>query len=162
MKRWMSLLLALTMVLSLFPVSAFAEGDEAMDEPAYSGTIGDAITYALSDDGILAVTGSGPIPDYSDSNPAPWSRWAESATALTIGDGITAVGARAFRNLTALTGALTIPDSVKTIGENAFSGCSSLTGLELGNGITSIGQSAFSSCSGMKGDLVIQIGRAHV
>ena len=47
---------------------------------------------------------------------------------ITLADGLTSIGANAFKNVTSLT-QIVIPASVLTIGKNAFSGCSNLVVL---------------------------------
>ena len=47
-------------------------------------------------------------------------------TSITIPDGVTSIGYKAFRKCTALA-SITIPDSVTSIGEAAFAECSALT-----------------------------------
>ena len=49
-------------------------------------------------------------------------------TKLTIGDGVTSIGAYAFEDCSSLT-SVTIPDSVTEIGHAAFANCSSLTSI---------------------------------
>ena len=68
-------------------------------------------------DGKLTVTGTGAIPDYTAES-APWA--GKDVTELVIGDGITAVGAYAFYDLSGLKGTLTLPSSVKSVGAYAF------------------------------------------
>ena len=84
------------------------------------GDIGDnnEIHWTFSD-GKLTVTGTGAIPDYNPAeSKAPWA--GEPVTELVIGDGITAIGAYAFYDLSSLKGTLTLPSSVESVGERAF------------------------------------------
>jgi len=83
-------------------------------------------------------------------------------TSVTLGSGVTSIGASAFSGCTNLT-SIDL-SSVETIKDYAFSGCSGLTGeLTLPESVTSIGASAFSGCSGLSIvtlDLTkVQIGR---
>ena len=79
-----------------------------------------------------------------------------SLVSVTLPEGITTIGYRAFRDCVSLTGDLVIPNSVTIIDDAAFSGCSGFTGnLVIGDGVTTIGGAAFSGCSGFTGDLVI-------
>ena len=67
---------------------------------------------------------------------------------LTLPDGITSIGSRAFYGCSGLT-SLTLPAGITSIGDDTFYGCSGLTSLTLPAGITSIGEYAFSGCSGL-------------
>ncbi len=72
----------------------------------------------------------------------------KNLTAITIPDGVTSIGDRAFSSCSNLT-AITIPDSVTIIGNKTFSDCISLTAITIPDGVTSIGGSAFSGCSSL-------------
>ncbi len=72
----------------------------------------------------------------------------EELKLLTIGNGVTSIGDRAFSGCSGLT-SVTIPNSVTSIGNYAFYECSGLTSIEIPNSVTSIGGSAFGSCSGL-------------
>ena len=67
---------------------------------------------------------------------------------VTIPDGVTSIGARAFYNCSGLT-SVTIPDSVTNIGASAFYNCSGLTSVTIPDGVTNIGDSVFYNCSGL-------------
>ena len=69
-------------------------------------------------------------------------------TKLTIPNGVTGIGSKAFDYCTELT-SIEIPSSVTSIGDHAFSGCTGLTSVEIPNSVTSIGFQAFWGCSGL-------------
>ncbi|MCD7724134.1 MAG: leucine-rich repeat domain-containing protein [Clostridiales bacterium] len=94
-----------------------------------SGTCGDNLTWTLDDDGVLTISGTGDMEDYS-SGGAPWYSSCESITNVEIGDEITSIGSYAFYNCTALM-SITIPNSVISIGSSAFNGCSALEEITL-------------------------------
>ena len=108
-----------------------------------SGTCGPNLTWHLTDDGVLTITGKGEMYDYSYSNEAPWGRF--DTNRIIIGDGITTIGGRAFANCICLT-SVTIPNSVTEIGGSAFFSCSSLTSVTIPNSVTTIGEDAFKYC----------------
>ena len=140
MKRWISCLLVLCMVLSMVPVTAHAE--------TYSGTCGENLAWVLDEDGVLTISGSGPMTDYSSTSSIPWYSYRKQITKAVISNGVTAIGSRAFYQCSKMV-SLTIPDSVTAIGNSACSSCSSLTDVTIPAGVTVIGDSAFSSCSSL-------------
>ena len=111
-----------------------------------SGTCGENLTWTLSDEGVLTISGTGAMTDYSSS--APWYSSRSSITSVIISDGVTSIGYGAFYDCSSLT-SVTIPNSVTSIGYRAFEDCSSLTSVTIGNSVTSIGSSAFSGCNSL-------------
>lgn len=67
---------------------------------------------------------------------------------VVIPDGVTEIGASAFKDCSSLT-SITIPNSVTEIGSSAFSGCSNLIDVSIPESVTVIGGSAFSSCENL-------------
>ncbi len=53
------------------------------------GSCGDNVNWSYSSDGILTLTGSGSINDYSDENPSPWSTYSSYITSIVIDPYIT-------------------------------------------------------------------------
>ena len=112
-----------------------------------SGTCGANLTWHLTDDGVLTISGKGEMYDYSvPYNSAPWRY--SGVKRIIIGNRVTTIGQTAFSGCSSLT-SVTIPNSVTTIKEYAFSGCSSLTSVAIPNSVTTIGGYAFSSCSSL-------------
>ena len=99
---------------------------------------------------INAISLSGPMPDYSNSEPdfPPWQHLKQFISRISIGNSVISIGVSAFQGCSGIT-TLTIPNSVTTIGNSAFSGCSNITELTIGNGVTTIALSTFSGCSGL-------------
>ena len=133
--RLMACLLAVLLLLPAMPM-ARAEGE--------SGSCGDGLTWSLSA-GILTITGSGAMTNYTEDNMAPWYHLRQEITRLELPAGLTSVGDLAFYGCDKLTAAV-IPDSVTRIGQYAFAKCSEMTLLNLGSGLVEIGESAFSEC----------------
>ena len=119
---------------------------EAAD--AYSGTCGSDLTWTLSDEGVLNISGTGDMYDYYSYNDAPWYSYASSITSISLDVQLTRIGGSAFCDCTGLT-SITIPNSVTRIGRDAFYGCSNLTSITIGNGVTSIGSYAFGECDSL-------------
>ena len=115
-------------------------GNAATD--ALSGACGDNLTWTLAN-GVLTISGTGPMWDYSETSPAPWYDSSENITAVVIENGVTSIGNSAFFRC-GNGGSLTIPNSVITIGEFAFAQCG-FTALTIPDSVTTLGASAFIS-----------------
>ena len=159
MQRLVSTLLVLCLVAAMIPVTASA---------TTSGTCGDNLTWILSNDGVLTISGKGAMKDNNADgfhDPAPWAAYNSQIKTIVIKNGVTSIGDYAFsscKKLTSITipnsvtsigkhafvfceklAAITIPDSVISIGDSAFSYCDSLTNVTIGSGVTSIGKQVF-------------------
>lgn len=71
-----------------------------------------------------------------------------TATSVTIPEGVTGIGERAFYECSNLT-SITIPEGVTSIGSSAFEGCSSLTSFIIPEGVTIIEDFVFYGCSSL-------------
>ena len=95
---------------------------------AQTGTCGDsaaACSYTFhSGNGSLIINGTGAMTNYNGSD-QPWNSYKNSIKNITIENGITSIGNKAFANYTLLTNVI-IPNSVNTIGASAFEGCTAL------------------------------------
>lgn len=149
LKRSLCLLLCLLLCLSLLPQAMAAE----VLPNAKSGTCGEGLTWSLSDDGALSISGSGPMKNYTYSDEAPWGTEIKS---VSIASGVTSIGDSAFEDCESLS-AVTIPASVTSIGRAAFYGCRSLSAVTIPASVTSIGPIAFSECSAL-GSVTIPAG----
>ena len=109
-------------------------------------TIHAEITWTLSDDGTLTISGTD-MPDYEYCG-APWYSKLKNIKEVVIENGVTSIGNRAFYECSGLT-SVTIPNSVTSIGVGAFQECSGLTSVTIPNSVTSIEVGAFSGCSGL-------------
>lgn len=79
------------------------------------------ITHTI-ENGVLTISGTGAMPDYTVSVKAPWS--GKSFTSVVIKEGVTSIGKYAF--YAAGLADITIPSSVNTIGDRAFEKCTAL------------------------------------
>ncbi len=127
-----------------------------------TNTCGDNLTWDLTD-GVLTISGTGKMTDFSYPDYGPWYSSRSSIKTLNISDGVTSIGNYAFYNCSALT-SVTIPNSVTSIGNSAFEDCTGLTSVTIPNSVTSIGSSTFSGCSGLTsvtiGNSVTSIGKS--
>ena len=110
------------------------------------GVCGNSVAWKLSNDGVLTISGTGAMNDLSAG--APWYSLRSQIKSVKIEEGVTYLGAHAFKDLTGVT-SVTMADSVTEIGPRAFSGCTGLTALTLSNRLTTIGSYAFSNCTGL-------------
>ena len=123
-----------------------------------TGKCGEDLIWTLYEDGLLSITGTGDMYDYT-LNSKPWENYKNNITTLVLDEGITSIGDYAFFDCNKITGNLTIPDSVTSIGSCAFAYCSGFTGsLTIPDSVTSIGYRAFQRCSGLTGSLTIPNG----
>lgn len=173
-KRLLSMILALSMMLTILPVNAitaFAANDGMSGN---CGKTGDNVTYVLTQNNddttnptyTLTIKGNGEMADFKESDNverAPWIAQKEKITAVTIENGVTYVGAYAFDHCKKLT-QITIQAQLNSIGKGAFCDCEGLTSIEIPKTVTSIGISAFSGCKGLSNieipETVVSIGGA--
>ena len=124
-----------------------------------SGSCGKNLTWAITEDGVLKISGTGEMQDYewcedgeTVYSSAPWGRM--GITGLELGEGITRIGECAFLDCADISGDLILPRTLKQIGECAFSGCYGLTGvLNFPENLEEIESCAFQGCYGLYGTL---------
>lgn len=174
-KRLLSMILALSMMLTILPVNAITA-------LAANNSCGANLTYELTqntdDPGTytLTIRGEGAMYNYSSST-VPWDAQKSKITSVVIGGGVTSIGNNAFKDCSALKsvsgmkdvtslgsgafdgceslgkdsgGTIAIPVNVTAIGPKAFRGCSALTSLALPETVNSIGNTAFQGCSNLE------------
>ena len=124
--------------------------EEPMDASAMSGNCGasenDNVTWLLTqnnDDSenptyTLTISGSGAMADFDRLNSVnkgeqgntPWYRTEKQQyiAAVVLDEGITAIGANAFRGCSSISSVCVLPSTLISIGSAAFSGCTSMRG----------------------------------
>ena len=160
MKRhFLALLLSLTMIISLLPVTAMAEDgqeDELVTreaktpvEPATSGDCGttesDHVTWSFnSNTGVLTISGNGAMADYAIitenkvmHTTAPWKAYDSDIKSVIIEPGVTKIGSHAFFMCNNLE-SVSIPEGVTTIEDRAF-WQTSLKNITIPASVTQIG-----------------------
>jgi len=121
----------------------------SINATVYSGSCGTNVRYSLdTSTGLLSITGTGAMNNYSYSSSAPWNSKQSYVKTVEISNSVTSIGSWAFFGCSGLTSVI-IPNSVTSIGSSAFSGCSGLTSVIIPNSVTNIGNSAFLDCSGL-------------
>lgn len=146
MKRcvFLYLLVGCLIALCAFPAAA-AEATEAAvsREP---GWCAEKIRWSF-EDGTLTLSGEGEMDDYPDG--APWAEFRDEITTLCVGDGITYIGAHAFKDCDKLT-EIEFGGDVYEIGQEAFSSCDALTAVYLPASFKIFGEGSFQSCKNLK------------
>ena len=110
-----------------------------------SGSCGENVTWTLTADGTLTISGTGAMTDYTYDSRSPWYRCRTHIKRVVMQQGVTSIGDHAFWDCSGLT-SVTIPDGVTSIGDSVFSGCTALTAVTISDGVTAIGGSTFSNC----------------
>ena len=93
------------------------------------GECGDNVSFALDENGVLTISGSGAMRDFQRKN-QPWQNEGKLISSVEIGNNATAIGGRAFQDCAGLA-SVVIPDSVKYIGRWAFAGCRKLKSVSV-------------------------------
>lgn len=120
----------------------------AADDVA-AGNCGTALNWTLNSSGVLTVSGTGAMDEWSTETNVPWYSQKESITAVIISEGVTSIGKHAFKGCTNLA-EVEIAEGVTTIGYGAFEKCTALLSVDLPESVDSIEQSAFMGCSSLK------------
>ena len=147
-KRIASILLAVMMIVTLLPLG--------LVDTAWAATVvgsgdcgknGDNVTWKLTSDDTLTISGTGDMADF-EWDGTPWCSVSSQVKSVVIKDGVTSIGDCAFGGCISLT-SVSIPDGVISIGFAAFESCSLLTGVTIPNSVTGIGDYAFGYCSSL-------------
>ena len=112
------------------------------------GTCGDNATWSYSD-GVLTISGTGKIADYSSREERPWNNYASSIHTVIVESGITHIGQYCFEGFSSLS-SVSLPDSVTYMAYRAFADCDNLQSILLPSSLTSLGGACFCDCSGME------------
>ena len=107
------------------------------------------ITWSISCDGVLTITGTGAMENWTNSGFVPWINHRSSITSINIDDHITSVGTYAFYGCSNMT-SIKLPSNITSIGQYTFYNCSRLKSINLPNSVTSIGAYAFYYCYNLK------------
>ncbi len=110
---------------------------------------GENLTWSLDiETGVLTVSGTGDMYNYSSSEAAPWYSHQPYIKSVVIKDGATSIGDYAFTDLPNLT-KVSMADTVLTIGHYAFEDCIGLKDAEISKNAVSIGADAFDNCQSL-------------
>lgn len=157
MKRIVSFILStVILVTSCLSIGVSAFADDAQK-------CGDNLTWSLSDDGVLTISGKGDMYDYDQflkydpDHMDPDDQYFKNAvfspfididfTKLVIKKGVTSVGDYAFSETN--TESVSIPETVKSIGDSAFS-FTPIKNIVIPDTVKSIGDYCFWNCFSLK------------
>ena len=144
------------------------------EERILTGVCGDDLTWTLNGSGVLTISGTGNMYDFSYyyEPMIPWADHVEEIKSVVVEEGAASIGNFAFSNAANLT-SVTLPGTLTLIGESAFRNCGQLTDVvwsenlvevkgfafmnctalpsaDLGSKVELIGNSAFYGCSGLE------------
>lgn len=114
-----------------------------------SGKCGANLTWTLDADGVLAVSGTGNMTQYTYQTQVPWYNQRAAIKTVVIERGVTGIAPYSFFDCPNLA-RVSISSTVLSIGDSAFVSCTSLTELTLGSGVRTVGVSAFYDCSALE------------
>ena len=133
----LAMLLCLIVCLCIVP-SAYAESVVASGT---CGAEGDNLTWTLDNKGTLTISGTGAMQDYywTDTTPPtlplPWGNYKNSIIELVVNDGVTALGMRAFYQMTNLQ-RVVLPEGITSLPFQVFSGCENLSDINFPSSLT--------------------------
>ena len=102
-KKALAVVMCVVMMLTATPLSGFIGLDLTglfdfkAEAATYSGSCGDNLTWVLdTDSGVLTISGTGAMEDYTSSSDIPWDSCYSSVKTVIIGDSVTTIGKKAF------------------------------------------------------------------
>lgn len=121
----------------------------AVREVLYSGTCGTNAKWEVWSDGVLEISGTGTMKNYTDGTDTPWYAHRDIITTIEVYSGVTTIGNCAFRYLGNVVSA-NLPDTLTSIGKYAFDYAEKLESVNIPDKVTSIGDWAFGYCRALK------------
>jgi hypothetical protein len=112
-----------------------------------TGTTG-SCTWTFTCDGVLTISGTGKMADYTNNDDQPWRNYKDNIKAIIIGDNVTAIGNYAFYRCHN-SDTVAIGSSVTSIGIGAFAYDTTLKTVTIGKKVETIGLGAFGECSSL-------------
>lgn len=122
-----------------------------------SGTCGESgnetnVTWELTSDGLLTISGTGAMADYSimdDEPKAPWDSYKSSSypkiTSIIVNRGVTTIGNYALYGFSFVT-SISLPGGLTRIGMGGINACQNLESLTLPSTLSVIESNAFTTC----------------
>ena len=117
-------------------IALFAEDGDVIASGECGRYSSDDLTWVLTGDGTLTISGSGEMAYYSMDNSrrttAPWVAYWEQITAIVLEPGVTSVGWTAFSACSNVL-SVSIPSTVTYIDSSAFEECENMTNITFGH-----------------------------
>ncbi len=123
-------------------------GEPTVEAASAEGTCGTDVIWRLFD-GVLTISGSGEMQNYSKSGNVPWNAYLSAIESVVISEGVKSIGTYAFYKCENMT-SIMIPETVQTIGDYVFYGCSSIEKIDLPQSVNKIGKYTFYGCSNLE------------
>lgn len=117
-----------------------------------SGSCSSTITWAVTSDGVLTLSGSGTTPDYvfnDETKLPPWREYLSFIKKVVVSEGITQLGWYNFAQCRSLTDVV-LPSTLTHLGYGTFVDCDGLKTIVLPDGIRQLGWDVFYNCSNLK------------
>ena len=117
-RKVLAIIMVVAMCFSMFSHTAFANATTIAE-----GTAGESVTWVLTDDGVLTISGTGAM--NTDWYSPPWKEYNESITEVVVEEGITKISDSAFcyaENLVKVS----ISSTVTYVTGYTFDGCKML------------------------------------
>lgn len=165
-KRLLSMILAVSMMLTFLPVGAVTAFAEDSEWNCGVNTSNIVTAHFDSASGTLTFSGEGAMENYQTMHfVAPWKEISNQIKKIVIENGVTSIGSNAFYQCSDMQATLDLSDAkaLTSIGNNAFYGCKKLTGsLEIPDSVTEIGAEAFLDCNNLSGNFELPEGLQSV
>ncbi len=121
-----------------------------------SGECGEGLTYNLTKEGTLTISGSGKMKsfeyDFINDKPSidtPWFEQKDNIKKVIVEDGVTTLSEYAFYGCSNLED-VELPESIVNIYSEAFAYCTSLKSIIIPNGVSNISLKTFMSCTSLE------------
>lgn len=141
MKKFLSVIVALSLLMSLFCINTFA---------VERGECGENLRWeyiSIGGDGELHIYGSGEMHDFSEGA-APWNSFAGTVSSIYLPSALTHIGTYAFYAFASLK-EISFPTALSSIGEGAFKS-SGLTKVVLPYKIKTVQAQTFCECDALE------------
>ena len=155
--------------ITRYPINHVSEEDPDANQSIASSDLAEGLTWNLTKAGTLTISGKGSMGDFESIEAQPWKDYREQILKVVIEDGVTRIGACAFRECGIFSAEIptsvteigssafaessilyvNLPSSVKNIGSYAFQKCLNLSTATVPEGVEVIGSSAFSGCTSL-------------